>query len=383
MLGFLIYLPTLVYMPHFLFLLAFVWIMYRHPEMLSRSYFKSKWEDSGVGRSLLWIIFFIVLSLVNMLLHADSISSIRQAIPYTVLMIPTIFLAFALKKRDAVVILCFISLEVLVGIVEYTMGVSTFIKSHVMYMEFPSDALMYYSRVLGLSDNSSVLANKVFIGFLLLRLFPLQKYLRRVFIGVLLIGLLITFNRSVFVALLSFLFLLYFEPLWNNYRRKGAASRFSYLPGMVLGFSLLLAAFWDNLVSQFTRNRGTIELSGRDKIWAGFGEFIQDHFWFGNGSFKYSWEGFHAHNSFLQILSNHGIVLSILLVFIVLYNTRKSNLVVVLPMLLYSFSQYGVFWGISIMDIVFFYALFAYQLKSNKSIGRIDLIHPSHALSSG
>lgn len=366
MLGFLIYLPSLMYVPHQLYLLALAWLMFRQPEMFTGEYWRNRFTDPRLRKSFIWIVFFIALTVLNMLMHADTVTSMRQAIPYTVLMILTWFIAFGLKKSDILVILSLISLEIVVGIVEYAMGVSTFDKSHVMYMKFPPNALLYYSRVLGLSDNSSVLANKVFIGFLLLRLFPVKKYLRLMFIGILLVGLVITFNRSVFVALICFLFLLYSEPLWNNIRKLNRSGWFSFLPAIFFGLILIVVAFWDTLVNQFTRNRGTIELSGRDKIWAGFREFIQDHFWFGNGSFKFDWEGFHAHNSFLQIIGNHGIVLSLFLVFIVLYNTRKSNIVIVLPILIYSLSQYGVFWGVSLMDIMFYYALFVLNNETLK-----------------
>ena len=120
------------------------------------------------------------------------------------------------------------------------------------------------------------------------------------------------------------------------------------------------------LVFQFTRGSGGVELSGRSEIWTFFLLFISDNFIFGNGSVKlYAEGGMHAHNSFLQLLANNGIVLSFLYIAWLGININKNNFIYVISILIFSTAQYGVFWGTSVMDITLFLLLFTPLGNSN------------------
>ena len=93
-------------------------------------------------------------------------------------------------------------------------------------------------------------------------------------------------------------------------------------------------------------------------------------FWFGNMSVKlwYNHEGtlFHAHNSFVETLASNGIFIFLLYMFFVLKNLNRYNAKFVMPILVLSVLQYGIFWGISFLDIVFQYFLLRVN-KANES----------------
>ena len=120
--------------------------------------------------------------------------------------------------------------------------------------------------------------------------------------------------------------------------------------------------FFEQIVNQFTRGTKEINLSGRDEIWLKFINFISSHFWFGNGSNKvyvdYYTHPIHAHNSFLQILANNGIIIFLMFLLLIFTNLHSKNRIYIVSMILVSMFQYGIFWGISFMDILFMVILF-------------------------
>jgi O-antigen ligase len=119
----------------------------------------------------------------------------------------------------------------------------------------------------------------------------------------------------------------------------------------VLGF--LVVEFSETIINQFTRNTQKVDLSGREKIWAQYIDQILSNPWFGNASHKV-WFKYHAHNSFLQLIATNGIIISIFYFGFIVTHARRNNLIYLAVMMVYSFFQYGIFWGISIIDIVFY-----------------------------
>jgi len=109
--------------------------------------------------------------------------------------------------------------------------------------------------------------------------------------------------------------------------------------------------------------QGEAILSGRIEIWQKNREFIKHNFFWGNNSYKYYINYYgakaHAHNSYLQILATHGVAIFFLYLLLVFRNIRKDNYIYVIPILIYSLSQYGIFWGFSLTDIVLFIFLFS------------------------
>jgi len=124
---------------------------------------------------------------------------------------------------------------------------------------------------------------------------------------------------------------------------------------------------WQELISQLTRNTGKIELTGREYLWADFYLFIQDHLVYGNNSVKLWLDGYHAHNSYIEVIATNGIFISLLYFVLIYRNIRKSNWVYVIPIMVFSLTQYGFFWGISLMDILFYVILFKIKPDNKES----------------
>ena len=131
-------------------------------------------------------------------------------------------------------------------------------------------------------------------------------------------------------------------------------------------------------VSTFTKYSGRNPkdvLSYRDIIYKKNILFIKKHYLFGNNSHKHkvylkaynTYE--HAHNSFLEFASNNGIIISILWFLFILRNINRNNFIYLLAILILSMTQYGIFWGISLLDIIFIYYLCFYS-KTNKIINK-------------
>ena len=76
----------------------------------------------------------------------------------------------------------------------------------------------------------------------------------------------------------------------------------------------------------------------------------------------------HAHNSFLQVIANNGILLGGFLIVLTLAKLNKKNIVYIVPLLVYSLTQYGIFWGTSLTDVVFF----ALLCKPSLYVGAAD-----------
>ncbi len=206
-------------------------------------------------------------------------------------------------------------------------------------------------EVLGLSYNSSVVAMKILVALLIIKMKSVQ--LNKVLLGLLLILLaaasITTFNRTLFIveafliAHVAYFFLLKSIP----YK--------ALLGTIVVGFLLIISVLVLLLIGH---NIPTIDiLTGRDHIWLSFSKFITEHVIFGNGSIKLWIGGYHAHNSFLELIATNGLVISCFYFLLILRNTTKENLVFVVAIILYSLTQYGMFWGISLIDILLIHFL--------------------------
>ncbi|GAP67738.1 O-antigen ligase like membrane protein, partial [Bacteroidales bacterium 6E] len=127
----------------------------------------------------------------------------------------------------------------------------------------------------------------------------------------------------------------------------------------------------EEILYQFTRGKEGVNMfSGRFYIWNEFYNFIKQNLFWGNNSYKYFIDYFgkraHAHSSFLQILATHGIFITILYLILIVKNLNKINFPFVLVMLIYSTSQYGIFWGFSMTDIVLFILIFNTRIDNEK-----------------
>ena len=357
MLGIFVFLMHLPYLPHFLYVgVGF----YAFIQNINSFRFYS--NNTLVFLILLFV--FVTGCIFNMILHS---SNHEFELPYTILSFVTFIIAFAFKLKDIKYLVYLIALEAIIGIYELFIGVDTilpFIESKV----FTQTNLMYHTRVSGLSMGVNTYAMKLLIGSILLErfkeLFARQYYLIKLLLT---FAIFLSFSRTVVVTYFVFQIMIYGIFIKNN---------FEYFLGKLLKLELkaVLAAFLticvilvltfyaatksDEIINQFTRGKGTIELSGRSLIWNDFFHFIKTNLFFGNGSYKmyvsYLGNPSHAHNSFIQIIANNGLFLALFYIIFTFTKINKNSWLYIFPLIIYSLTQYGLFWGISLVDIIFF-----------------------------
>jgi len=274
-------------------------------------------------------------------------------------------------------LLIFIVVEVCLGILEYVIGVNTFFSSLPKHHVFNNYVSLYKTRVFGLSANSTYLAQKCLIGFLLLYFVNLNLKTRQL-LGVFLfimIGIILTFGRTVVVTVLlclGFYFLTYLYNSFRNLKHLKINMNKSLLISSILFSMVILStfSFWNNqfnrmgLTPHENKNSkgakvleasgiGKVEMAGRRELWGKAIDFIFENPINGNHSQRFLVNNKHVHNSFLEYLSTHGLILLIVMFAFIMFNLHGFNIVFCGGVMLYSLGQFGIFWDISFLDIIF------------------------------
>lgn len=307
------------------------------------------------------ILFFYYGKILNLNIVGRFIDVERSTdiFPYGVFIVSSIFVARKINVNVWKYLLYFILIEILVSLFEHLLGVPYIIKATVTTgeTEFGSNDLLYYNRVYGLSSSSSVFGQKVLVGVVLFSLLKNSLNYKKVYGFLLLVGLYVTFNRTVILAVLIFFFLYYFK----NFLNSSLKAKLTIILGFVLTLSLTIANL-GVIINQFSRGKGTVDSTGRDMIFPTFIEIFKDNFIFGNFGSKIfimiNGHSYHAHNSYLETLTSLGIVLTSILFCYLYVNIKRKRFLFILPFLIYSMAQYGLFWGISLFDLVFFSIIF-------------------------
>lgn len=368
MIGFFLYLATVYHIPHSLYLLPFLILFVVNINKIDFSLKKIKTN---------YLIIFIIvgLSLLNILLSKNS--EIIDFIPYTILMIPGFFIAQFVKKIDLKIIVILILFEALVSIVEYILGISTIFYKSDFYTKYASGEFFYFTRTFGLSSNSSVVSLKLFLAILIIDYFKLFEKHKMLIITGLLFGILFSFSRTIIIVLTFYYgikLIAFLIKIIDNPNRKFKLSEYYYFATLIVFVLCVMVSInlsKHSIFDQITRGKEHVELSGREVIWPQFITKIKSDFIFGNHSKKYlaDYHGeksvSHAHNSFLQVLANNGIIIFILFMLLLIININKHNSLYILSLTLYSITQYGFFWGISLTDIILF-LFFIYNNKQSK-----------------
>ncbi|MEG2341016.1 MAG: O-antigen ligase family protein [Odoribacter sp.] len=362
--AFFIFLPTTIFGYMQFFIIAAIYMFFKN-----RSIVKSK--------LLIILLLIIGLSLFNFVFSINNINSeysisVLSTFPYALLFIPTYIIASNLNEKILKYLLIFISIEIVIGFLEYSVGVISFFDVGQTLSDLNVDAtLLYDKRVFGLSSNSSALAVKILLGIMIAH--KIRSHLTYpfflFFFLLCLIGFYITFNRTAILSFILFLFLFYFEEI------KIRLKNWKYIIGIATTMIILgglVVHYWEDVVIQFTRGDGSgdssILMGARQDIYSTYISYISEHFLGGNGSSKYciSLGGhvFHAHNSFLMTLAANGVPIAILYFSILFLNLKKYNtFLYIVVVIFYSFLQYGIFWGISFMDIFLFYIIISSECK--------------------
>ncbi len=366
-LALLIFLPTLIFFPHVLYAFGIIYI----PPKIK------------ITSNLFIILLIVIFSLINQIIKFDNAiiynKTFLSFFPYYLLIIFSYYISLSINDRTIKYIIIFVAFETIIAITEFFFNVPTFFPNAVssqLPINFGYKGLLYYSRVFGLSNNSSELSFKIFAALLLLDTIKLNKYIKSILYLTLFFGIYITFNRSVILSLIVFYFIsfmFYFNKIITN---EISFTKFpiSYLifAFLAIFISIFIIFNFSQILFQFTRGMSFQSDSyKRNEIYNYFFDFILSHPFFGNGSFKlyYLFQNkfYHAHNSFIQIFATNGLLISILYLLLIFRNITKDNFRFIISFIVLSLTQYAIFWGISLLDIFLFYFLFNFKFKRNES----------------
>lgn len=339
-----IFASTLYFVPHAAFAIGAAFIVLRHGV-------KFQQRDLLLG-------LFVVGALVNLLFHSgetslsESVSS--MGVPLVLL---TVMAARVAPPQFMLLMVLLICLEVPVGLFEFTTGQVALNANQAALTDqdlMSATGFLYDRRVMGLSSNSSVFAEKLFLAVLLLYGLNVGKRTKLVLMLVLFAGLYITFNRTAIISTLLFFVAVFFLWAVKSPRRTPLALA---LAGAGI---VALIAYLQPVIEQFTRGTGFAtyaEVSRIIYLRAAF-DFLLDNPLLGNGSV--SWGVYdplygtlqHAHNSTMMLLVEHGVLLGGVLIAFVALGLRRERMVFVGVMVAFSLTQYFFFWNMSLADLV-------------------------------
>lgn len=329
--------------------------------------------------SFLLILLISLVSVGNNLYYTALIGDM-PSVPYMPLMILSFFIAQFFDRKIMRYMLVLIVLEVAVAFIEYVLGITSIFKGNPNYAEFSSAAL-YYRKVAGLSDSSSVLSYKVLIGIFIVHLLDLKPTNKKILYSVMMAGVVFSFNRTVVIS--SLLFFLFLNFSYLRELAKKPIFFISILLVIVAGLVFIFPSASEYLVTQLSRgdvSKG-VDLSSRSYIWYEYWKIIKESPFLGTGSYKmfvtipvegYEGHPFHAHNSVLMLLATQGMIISSIVFFLICINVNKKNAIYILSIFIYSMAQYGVFWGVSFLDVMIFYFLFDSSFRCSKRKMRIN-----------
>lgn len=351
-LALLLYLPTLFFVPAAGYVLAIAFFfLYSKAQPLQR-------RD--------WLLaLFVLLAMLNVEFGMPNYDAAKHGFALSILFIfPCMWIGRSLNRRVLKYFLTFTLMECMTVLYE--------VATHKMFIFAAQGAagesladpteggdLLYYFRPYGLSSNSSTMALKIFVGILLVFfLFDRIKF-PKLTLSTLYLLCLITFNRTAMVASLvigSGIYIGYIISI-----RKSGRKLLPHFIGWAI-LSGLVVHFFGEAVFQFTRGGNSTSgvLTGRTQIWATAIDFIRENPFWGNHSLsfrlQYYGKWMHCHNSFLQIFATHGMIALLLLAFVI-SGIRLRGLIFIAPILVFSLSQYGVFWNFSYLDVIFYFFL--------------------------
>ncbi len=393
-LALLIYLPSCAYFSlniYIILMLFSVYLNYQYLLEFGKGLIKFQISDRNFGLLLLFSFFSLLLRLFDI----PNWESFRDVYSFGYLFPLTYLVAKTIKGREVILdyLIWFVLVEAVVAFIEYLFGVSTFFTGLFGYRTFESYDLLYYTRTFGLSSNSSILALKFILGIILIAVRNYKGYKKIIFETVLILVSLISFGRIALICIVFY----YLLKLIDEWLISKTRAKLNLIPPLVLILIFSVNPSWTT--KQFTRNNTPVvegrvalqtggssspgnkspeeiiniteeigidhlEMSGRNEIWNAFFNFWLDNVHFGNKGKKYLIGNYHAHNSFLEILSSYGIYLLVYLLLIFIMNLRWNNYVFIGSILFVAMGQYIILWGISIFDIIFYYILFFYSLKN-------------------
>ena len=299
------------------------------------------------------------LSFINQIvgfLNGYIPQSFLEFLPYSFLILVTIQLAKNIDERVLLVFVCCLIVDVFVGIYQKMNGIVSFYDVSQELVE--GDDMLYNTKVFGLSTNSSGFAANVFLALMIYQCYDFNKKISPYFFyPVIIIGLLLSFNRSVLLGTAVFVLI---ELIYS--KKKGGVLVLLFLGTSVLLYFILQDDLMELIMKQFLRGHEDIASAGfseREIIYPFFVDFISNHLWLGNHSYKLlidMGDGriLHAHNSYLQTLATNGIIISLFYCYLIFHKMTFKNMKFIFPFLIISITQTFILWGISLNDLIFY-----------------------------
>jgi hypothetical protein len=394
-----LYLPSCAFVPIWVFLLLIGYSIKLNSQFLS-DYFKSLFKGKIIDKNFSILLGFSVAALIFRLIDFGRWTAVTDAYSFVYLFPFTYIVArtISIKKDIINYLLYFAAFESVVGVIEYISGVSSFFTGLHTFRYFESYDLLYFTRVSGLSTNSSGFSIKLLITICLIPAVEFKLVKRIIIEMLILLGLVFSFGRMTLITLCFYYglklivylfkkekenkltlipiiaFFLFFgvNPIWtkDQFIRGGMDWRIENMEvESTRNLDDGVEFSSDNLISAEDIGIEKLAMSGRKEIWSSYLNFSKENLTFGNYAKKYMIGKFHAHNSFLQILSSNGLYFLIAITLFIIFNINRSNAIFIVPILFSSFTQYFIFWGISYADILFYFLLFFYMKKNENQGG--------------
>lgn len=369
---------------------------------------KTDWLRYGIIPGI-----FLVAALVNKLVNGQQILCLKDW--YAAFMLLPFVLLVAcrgISERTIQLLIAAVVIEVVFASAEYIGGVRSFFLPLTKELTIQSKASLYDSRVYGFGANSPIFALRCFLALFFLQGVQWKRWMKVLAFVLVLLGILLSFNRSVIVAVWVFLFLSTIQVIWARRNSWKKWLRLPEVQDVFLASLVIVLLFANSFVwNSFTRGGKQEQLdipigkidwseydlscaeqhalpmknasevdttgwfsrtlldktrgmnsSGRKLIWLNFTEFLSDHPLLGNGSDKLMLRSInpktkevelvHAHNSFFMVFTTHGVLIGTIFLLMYLFWWKWRNAPFVVAALVYSLLQYGLFWGFSYFDVV-------------------------------
>ena len=301
------------------------------------------------------VYFIIILSFLNEIIYIFFVGaphSFIELIPYSLFIFLTMWAARIVDEKVLRWMLWFTLIDVGSAIVQRIIGVNTFLPESMSDVAEMGGDLLYDLKVNGLNTNSSGLGYKAFLALLIYERFPRCRFCGKfLWYFICLLGIILAFNRTMLIA----------TVVYFGFKLLQSKNRVLVFPLVVLLLFYVLSDpdTAEFIVTQITRGGGSLSegnaMSGREEVYAHYIQYCKDHFFLGNGSFKYYLgEGLHAHNSFLQTMATNGIVITTLYVIMLLSTIKKQNVIFIIPFLVSAMTQSFILWGASYNDFIMY-----------------------------
>jgi O-antigen ligase len=314
----------------------------------------------------------VALAMLNVLASAADFDAETHLSSLGVLLWPVVaVLARRLDSRIASWLLLLTMVESAAVIWEFTTGTQFISTSHARVVQeaglsiysTPGSDLLYFRRPFGLSANSSLAAQKLLLGVVLLRLCSLHRVWRIAVLLVLLAGIVLTFNRTVLISVV----VLGLAIALIRVTAIPSVGRILAMAAMVGAVLAVGALYYNAIRQQVTRGEETLSLTGRGALYRVAWEHISDNPLRGTSSLTFRTSsqdrlpahltGSQLHNSYLMLLVQHGIVIAVLVLGYIALQVNSRNWILLLPLAVYCLGQHGLFWAVSYFDIIFYYVL--------------------------